>query len=98
MDQKVETFKAVRSKVQILDLISKWTNVTERGPYYEGRCPFEGCDSREFQVYQEPGIYACAGCGSGGDIFAFVEQVKKCNFDEAFNYLIQTFEITDKFE
>ena len=48
-------------------------------------CPFHKEKTASMKIY--PKSYFCFGCGSGGDIFSFVQQMDGISFKEAFKEL-----------
>ncbi|MCO5169118.1 MAG: DNA primase [Planctomycetes bacterium] len=54
-----------------------------------GRCPFHEEQRPSFHITPSKGFYKCFGCGKGGDIFRFVEEVEGVNFPEALRRLAE---------
>ena len=48
-------------------------------------CPFHKEKTASMKIY--PKSYYCFGCGNGGDIFSFVQQMDGISFKEAFSEL-----------
>lgn len=49
----------------------------------KGLCPFHDEKTPSFQVNPARGYFHCFGCGQGGDVFAFVQQIEHLTFVEA---------------
>jgi len=49
----------------------------------KGLCPFHDDTIPSFSVNLERGVFHCFGCGSGGDVFGFYQDLKKVSFKEA---------------
>lgn len=54
-----------------------------------GRCPFHEEQHPSFHVTPSKGFYKCFGCGKGGDIFRFVEEIEGVTFPEALKRLAE---------
>lgn len=70
----------VRSRAQILDLVSEVVVLKRAGKDYKGLCPFHNEKTPSFHVNLDKGIYKCFGCGEGGDVFTFVQKTKGLEF------------------
>jgi DNA primase len=75
-----EVIAEVRSRAQILDLVSEAVVLKRAGKHYKGLCPFHNEKTPSFIVNLDKGIYKCFGCGEGGDVFTFVQKVKGVEF------------------
>jgi len=70
----------VRSRASIQEVISEHIVLKRAGKEYKGLCPFHNEKSPSFHVNTEKGIFKCFGCNEGGDVFAFVQKIKKLDF------------------
>lgn len=52
-----------------------------------GLCPFHDEKSPSFHVTPARGMYFCFGCGVGGDVISFVQQVEQLSFVESVEWL-----------
>jgi DNA primase len=75
--------QAIKDRVDILSVISRYLSLTKSGANYKGRCPFHKDDTPSFMVNPEKGLWHCFGCGEGGDIFSFLMKMEKIEFLEA---------------
>jgi DNA primase len=75
--------QAIKDRVDILSIISRYLSLTKSGANYKGRCPFHKDDTPSFMVNPEKGLWHCFGCGEGGDIFSFLMKMEKIDFLEA---------------
>jgi len=75
--------QAIKDRVDILSIISRYLSLTKAGANYKGRCPFHKDDTPSFMVNPEKGLWHCFGCGEGGDIFSFLMKMEKIDFLEA---------------
>jgi DNA primase len=75
-----EVIAEVRSRASIQEVISEHIVLKRAGKEYKGLCPFHNEKSPSFHVNTEKGIFKCFGCNEGGDVFAFVQKIKKLDF------------------
>lgn len=73
----------LRSRMPIDDVIADYVDLKQQGPLLVGLCPFHSERTPSFKVKREIGRYHCYGCGSGGDVFDFLQNVDGLNFREA---------------
>jgi len=73
----------IASTVDIVDVISGYTNLRKAGKNFMGRCPFHEERTPSFSVSQEKGVYHCFGCGKSGNIFTFLMEKENITFFEA---------------
>lgn len=73
----------IRSSASIVDIISSYIPLTQRGKNYFGVCPFHEDHSPSMSVSEEKQIYKCFSCGATGNVFTFVENFLNVSFAEA---------------
>ena len=86
MSDQVEEIK---SKIDIVSLISEFIPLKKAGRNYRALCPFHSEKTPSFMVSSELQIFKCFGCGAGGDAFAFLQKLEGMDFYEALKYLAQ---------
>ncbi len=80
----------VRQRVDVVELISRYTPLKRAGSVYKGLCPFHSERTPSFVVFPHTGTWHCFGaCGTGGDVFSFVMQKENLSFREALQLLAQ---------
>jgi len=84
----------IRNRINLVDLVSEYTTLKKSGRSLRGLCPFHSEKTPSFYVDPEKQLYHCFGCGAGGDIFDFVMDMEKLNFNEAVEYLAERAGIT----
>ena len=81
----------IKSKLDIVDLISDTVTLKKSGKSYTGFCPFHSnTKTPSFVVFPDTQTWRCFGaCADGGDIFSFVMKREGYDFKEALNMLAQ---------
>ncbi len=77
----------IKSKLDIVDVISEYVRLKQSGQNFKGLCPFHNEKTPSFMVHREKQIWHCFGCGLGGDIFEFIEKLENVDFPEALEIL-----------
>lgn len=84
-----EIIEEVRSRNDIVDLISTYVPLKKKGSSYFGLCPFHNEKSPSFSVSRDKQMYYCFGCGAGGNVFTFLMEYENFSFPEALKYLAE---------
>ena len=82
-----ELIEEIRSRNDIVDVISSYVKLTKKGSTYFGLCPFHNEKSPSFSVTPSKQMYYCFGCGQGGNVFTFVMKYENMTFTEAVKFL-----------
>lgn len=82
-----EVIEEVRSKNDIVDVISGYVKLQKKGRDYFGLCPFHNEKSPSFSVSRIKQMYYCFGCGAGGNVFTFLMEYENYSFSEALKFL-----------
>ena len=83
-----EDVEAVRERASIEEIVGAHVTLKPAGVgSLKGLCPFHDERSPSFHVRPQVGRYHCFGCGEGGDVISFVQQVDGLGFTEAVEYL-----------
>ncbi|MDP3049633.1 MAG: DNA primase [Thermodesulfovibrionales bacterium] len=77
----------IKSRIDIIELISDYIELKKAGQNYKANCPFHAEKTPSFMVSQSKQIFHCFGCEAGGDIFGFVMKYENLNFQEALKML-----------
>ena len=88
MDQ--DKITELRSKLNIVDVISSYIPLTKKGRNYFGLCPFHDDHSPSLSVSPDKQIYKCFVCGESGNVFNFVMNYEHISFPEAVNNLAKS--------
>ncbi len=88
----------LRTRVNIVDVISRSVTLKKAGSRFKGLCPFHQEKSPSFHVNPDMGVYKCFGCGKSGDLITFVRETEGLNFVEAIEALGQRFNVPIEYE
>jgi DNA primase len=82
-----DNVEQVKSSSDIVAVIGSYIDLIGGGKWFRARCPFHNEKSPSFYVSPERGRYKCFGCGKGGDVLTFVQEIEHCTFPEALSLL-----------
>ncbi|HIY01671.1 MAG TPA: DNA primase [Candidatus Blautia faecipullorum] len=82
-----DIIEEVRSKNDIVDVVSQYVKLTRKGSSYFGLCPFHNEKTPSFSVTPGKQMYYCFGCGAGGNVFNFIMEYENFTFGEALKHL-----------
>ena len=82
-----EQINNIRSSVDIVEIISSYLPLTQKGKNYFGVCPFHDDHSPSMSVSKEKQIYTCFSCGATGNVIKFVMDYENISFLEALKVL-----------
>ncbi len=74
---------AIRSRVDIVQVIGSYVALKKQGQRFTGLCPFHDEKTPSFSVSPDKGLFYCFGCHAGGDVFAFLMKHEGLDFHEA---------------
>ena len=89
-----DVIEEVRTRNDIVDVISQYVSLKKKGANYFGLCPFHNEKSPSFSVSPGKQMYYCFGCGAGGNVITFVMEYESYSFVEAVKYLADRAGIT----
>src|SRR5690606_24979115 len=90
--------QALRERADIAAVIGDYTALRRSGGRYKGLCPFHSEKTPSFTVDAAKGVYHCFGCGAGGDVYGFLQQVEALSFPEAVERLARIEGYTLRYE
>ena len=84
-----DVVEEVRSRNDIVDVISGYVKLQRKGSSYFGLCPFHNEKSPSFSVSPSKQMYYCFGCGAGGNVITFIMEYENFTFPEALKFLAE---------
>lgn len=79
----------LKAKNDIVEVVSKYTPLEQKGENYWARCPLPGHSERtpSFCVNSYGQFFKCFGCGRGGDVINFIMETETLSCFEAVKFL-----------
>jgi DNA primase len=81
--RNVRILEEIKSRVDIVNLISRYVGLKKSGQNWKGLCPFHSEKTPSFTVNEAKQIFHCFGCGAGGDVITFLMKYENVSFHEA---------------
>ena len=85
-----DQIEEVRSRADIVQIISGMLPLKKSGKDYKACCPFHEEKTPSFYVVPSKGFYKCFGCGEHGDVFSFLQRAQGLEFIEAVKQVAQS--------
>ncbi|HRY36993.1 MAG TPA: DNA primase [Candidatus Magasanikbacteria bacterium] len=79
--------QTIKDKIDVKQLIEEYLPMKKAGAYWKANCPFHHEKTPSFMISPEKQIWHCFGCGKGGDIFSFLQEIEGISFPEALKIL-----------
>ncbi len=79
----------VRDASDIVAVVGEHLSLKPKGREYVGLCPFHDDRNPSMCVIPAKQIFHCFVCGTGGDVFTFVQKYHSMGFREALEFLAQ---------
>lgn len=73
----------IREKTDIVEIVGQYVQLKKSGKDYFGLCPFHNEKTPSFSVAEDKQIFHCFGCGKGGNVFSFIQEIDGLSFSEA---------------
>ncbi|HPG26237.1 MAG: DNA primase [Spirochaetaceae bacterium] len=77
------TIQEIRSRADIVGLVSRYVELKQAGRNWKGLCPFHNEKTPSFNVNPDRQIFHCFGCQEGGDVVGFLMKHEGLTFPEA---------------
>ena len=84
-----ELLDELRTRNDIVDVVSQYVTLKRQGRNYFGLCPFHNEKSPSFSVSPDRQIFHCFGCGVGGNVFHFISKIENISFIESVQMLAE---------
>jgi DNA primase len=82
-----EIIERIKEASDIVEIVSEYVPLKKTGRNYSGICPFHNEKTPSFSVNSDLQIYKCFGCGAGGNVFKFIQEMDRVSFVEAVGFL-----------
>lgn len=86
-DHPGDKIAEIKSRIDIVELISEYISLKKAGKNFLGLCPFHNEKTPSFTVNREKQMYYCFGCGEKGDVFAFLMRLHNTTFPDTLKLL-----------
>jgi DNA primase len=82
-----DEIEAIRTRNPVDQVIGRYIELCPSGRRLVGHCPLHEDRSPSLVVYPSTQSWYCFGCGTGGDVFKFIELIERVPFAEALQKL-----------
>ena len=89
-----ELIDTVRQETNIVEVVENYVQLKKSGKNYLGLCPFHNEKTPSFTVAEDKQIFHCFGCGKGGNVFTFIQEVEGLSFPEAVGKLAEPLNVS----
>lgn len=80
----------LKAKLDIVEVVGSYVSLKPASAgSFKGLCPFHSEKSPSFNVRSNPAFYHCFGCGAGGDVYKFIQEIEHVGFTEAVEKLAE---------
>lgn len=79
----------LKNKNDIVDIVSRYVTLQNRGGNYWGRCPFHHEKTASFAVNPSGQFFYCFGCHKSGDVINFIMEMESLDFNDAVKFLAE---------
>lgn len=86
---KQRSIEQLLDRVNIVDIVERYTPVKKSGRNYVCLCPFHNDKNPSMSLNVEKNLYHCFSCKAGGNLIGFVMDYEKLNFAEAVEKIAQ---------
>ena len=77
----------IKENLSIADLVKRYATLRKKGARLAACCPLHHEKTPSFYVDPTKGLYHCFGCGKGGDVINFCQEIEGFSFVEALDFL-----------
>jgi DNA primase len=86
--------ETLRQQADIVRVVGEYVKLRKAGAQnFKGLCPFHQEKTPSFSVHSGRQRFHCFGCGKGGDVFNFVQELEKITFPEAIRLVAEKLDI-----
>ena len=77
----------LKSRNNIVDVVSSYVTLKKAGSNYTGLCPFHSEKTPSFTVFPKNENYFCFGCEAAGDVITFIMKMENLDYLQALEFL-----------
>lgn len=77
----------IKAKLDIVEIIREYIQVKATGANFQALCPFHREKTPSFVISPDKQIWHCFGCGKGGDVLSFVQEIEGLSFPDTLRLL-----------
>lgn len=77
----------LKEHLNLVDVVGRYAQLNKRGNRVTACCPLHQEKTPSFHIDAQKGLYHCFGCGSGGDMIKFIQEMENLAFVEALDFL-----------
>lgn len=81
----------LKQQLDIVETISQYTKLEQKGSHYWGRCPFHEDLKPSMSVNPERKQFKCFACGVNGDVITFLANINHKSRKDIIDILKQTY-------
>ena len=79
----------LKNKNDIVDVISRYVRLEQKGRNFWGKCPFHHEKTPSFCVNSDGQFFNCFGCHKSGDVISFIMEIESLDFMDAVKLLAE---------
>jgi DNA primase len=85
---------SLKEQADIVRIVGEYVKLRKSGAQnFQGLCPFHQEKTPSFSVHATRQFFHCFGCGTSGDVFAFVQKIENISFPEAVRLIAEKLKI-----
>lgn len=73
----------ILSNIDMVDLVNRYVPLKRAGANFTACCPFHNEKTPSFMVSPSKQIFKCFGCGKGGNVLTFMQEIERIDFWDA---------------
>ena len=86
--------QTLKEQADIVRIVGEYVKLRKSGAQnFQGLCPFHQEKTPSFSVHATRQFFHCFGCGTSGDVFAFVQKIENISFPEAVRLIAEKLKI-----